>query len=192
MAVEVGVDKGGSTMIAPDIELTEAEKALFAQLTFDFDELDEPGRYKQNGDAVCALIDSLMKRNGIPAHRVNWFTDPDYNIGGHGKSRMQVFEGNGCRGEAILRHAHFLAHLRYFICGPELPNGVADTFRKAVEDCGHVTSSDVLPLGKLARDLARKHRLKSSDADEFYKLALDCGLNTNYARHIRDDVKKLR
>ena len=63
---------------------------------------------QRNGEAVCALMKSLIARKVIPELRVKWFTDPAYFPGGRGKSRQQVFERNGCRGEDIFRHPHFL------------------------------------------------------------------------------------
>lgn len=41
----------------------------------------------------------------------------EYFPGGRGRSRADVFEKNGTRGEAIFRHPHFLTYLRYFLYG---------------------------------------------------------------------------
>jgi hypothetical protein len=77
--------------------------------------------------------------------------------------------------------------------GADLPPRVIAEFRSAVERCGQVTSSDVVPLGKLARQLARAHHLKAHDAsEEFHKLAIDCGMWHRDASHIRDAVRKMR
>ena len=66
-------------------------------------------------------------------------------------------------------------------------------FRAAVEDCGDVTSSDVVPLGKTARQIARSRGLQAREAsEEFHKLALDCGIDAGYAVFIRDAVRKMR
>ena len=52
---------------------------------------------------------------------------------------------------------------------------------------------DVLPLGKTARNIARAQRLNARDAsEEFYKLALECGIWHSYAEQVRDAVKKMR
>ncbi len=180
-------------MDKPDIALNNAEQRLFERIKLDTDAIKDHIEFHTNADLVCELVRLLAARNGIPAHRKKWFTDPDYNPGGRRKSRQQVFEQNGVRGEAILRNAHFLEHLRYMLCGPRLPQRVAAEFRKRVRACGHVTSGDVRPLSQCARDLTRAHQLVPYEAaEEFYKLALDCGLDRMYAPFIRDAVKQVR
>jgi hypothetical protein len=176
------------------VELTESEKALAARIDF------EPSRSthdavaaRANGEAARALTKSLMERKAIPEVRLRWFTDPAYNISGHGASRQQIFAKNGTRGEDILRHPHFLKHLRYFIYGPDLPAAVMESFEKEVAACGGVTSGDIVSLGNHAKQQARAHCLDGGRAaEEFYKLALDCGLNESTARSIRDAVKTVR
>lgn len=175
----------------PDFPLTQAEQELLAAVTFDLP--DGYQAVQRNGEAVCALIKSLIARKAIPELRVKWFTDPSYFPGGRGKSRQQMFERNGCRGEDIFRHPHFLDYLRTFLYGANLPEPVIVQFRQAVKDCGQVSSSDIVPLGKKARAIARVHGLQGHDAcEEFYVLALECGIWHSYAEHIRDAVKQLR
>jgi hypothetical protein len=175
-------------------ELTQEEQALLARIDF------EPSRTtydaeaaRANGEAALALTTSLVQRKAIPELRLKWFTDPVHNIGGHGSSRQQVFESNGTRGQDILRHPHFLKYLRYFIYGPNLPAAVVEAFEKKVADCDPVTSGDILPLGNLAKQQAHSHGLDPGRAaEEFYKLALECGLDAGEARSIRDAVKTIR
>lgn len=176
---------------APDFPLTQAEQDLLTNISLDIPDGYEAVR--RNGEAVCTLMTSLIERRAIPELRVKWFTDPTYFPGGRGKSRKQMFERNGCMGADIFRHPHFLEFLQTFLYGPNLPASAVAQFRDAVADCGHVTSSDVVPLGKKARTIARAHRLAAHDAcEEFYKLALECGIWHSYAEHIRDAVKKMR
>jgi len=136
---------------------------------------------------------SLISRKAIPEVRTKYFTDPEFNVGGRGRSRADIFEKNGTCGEDIFRHTHFLKYLHYFLYGPDLPAEVAGAFRKKVFDIGFVTSSDIVPLGAFARQLTRTNRLDGGHAaEEFFKLALDCGLELYEARSIRDSVKTLR
>jgi hypothetical protein len=79
----------------PDFPLTQAERELLATISFDL--LDGYEAVQRNGEAVCALMKSLIARKVIPELRVKWFTDPAYFPGGRGRSRQQVFERNGCR-----------------------------------------------------------------------------------------------
>jgi len=43
------------------------------------------------------LMRSLIERNAIPPARLNYFTHPDYFIGGHGRSRLQRFMDGGTK-----------------------------------------------------------------------------------------------
>lgn len=175
----------------PDFPLTQAERKLLATITFDL-----PNGYQavqHNGEAVCTLMKSLIARKAIPELRVKWFTDPAYFPCGRGKSRQQLFEHNGSRGADIFRHPHFLEYLWTFFYGANLPAPVIAQFKEAVKDYGQVTSSDIVPLGKKERAIARAHGLLAHDAcEEFYKLALDCGIWHSYAEHIRGVVKQMR
>jgi len=93
--------------------------------------------------------------------------------------------------DSVLRHPHFLLYLKYFLFGPDLPHETMDRFRQAVADCGNITSGDIGPLCELARSLARQQRAGRDLADEFFKLALECGLDPSDAREVRDSVKRI-
>ena len=175
------------------IALTPEEQGLVAQINLDALSLHGPDEVRRNGAAVAALMRSLAVRTGIPEVRVRYFNDSEYFVGGRGSSRRQMFERNGTRGEEIFHHPHFLDYLRYFLNGPSLPRQVVDAFRDEVAHCGTVTSGDVIPLGRRARELARSYRPDPSQAaEEFYKLALDCGLWVSYAQSVRNAVKQAR
>lgn len=177
------------------IELNENEKDLVSRIDF-----DPSGRsqnrdsWRQAADAMADLMRSLLERNAIPEPRKKYFTDPAYNVGGHGLSRLQIFEKNGTRGDAIFKHGNFVKYLRYFLFGPDLPNNVIEGFQKKVTDCGTpFTSGDSLTVADFARQLTRSHGLAGPQAaEEFYKLSLDCGLDSDDARTIRDSVQKVR
>jgi hypothetical protein len=56
-----------------------------------------------------------------------------------------------------------------------------------------VTSGDVIPIGKFARDLTRQHHLEASDApEEFFKLCLDMGLSLDVAERVMRSVRRAR
>ena len=77
--------------------------------------------------------------------------------------------------------------------GADLPQTAIDEFSAKAFSYGHVSPSDALELGRLAKDLTRKHELAPHDAaEEFYKLALDCGIYQGHAISIRDAVKEIR
>jgi hypothetical protein len=180
-------------MAVASVELTEDEKKLVGGV--EFDPLSIRGGVEVV-TAVCGaakeLWQSLIDRKAIPEHRLRFFADPDYNITGHGSSREQMLERNS-RGRDIFASVQFLPHLRYFIYGPSLPPAVIDDFQNKVKECGMVTSGDIIPLGVHARKQTRTYALDNgSAAEEFYKLALECGLAEHEARSIRDRVKTKR
>ena len=177
----------------PDFELTASEKNLLAGITFNPGALREREADIRNGNAVNMLMKSLIARKAIPSQRLKYFVDPDYHIGGRGKSRKQVFERNGCTGEDIFRHPHFLEFLWYFLYGPRLPEAVSEEFRDTVRNHREITSKNITWLAKSTRNIARVYGLEAHEAgDEFYKLALDCGLKHQYAEDIRTAVRKMR
>jgi hypothetical protein len=177
------------------IKLTAEEKALVSRIDFDptSSKRSEPGYSNAVGEAALGLMKSLIARNAIPEVRMRYFSDADFNVGGRGRSRAQIFENNGTGGEAIFRHSHFLKYLRYFLYGADLPPQVIEAFREKIADIRFVTSSDIIPLATFGRQMARANRLDAGDAaEEFFKLSLDCGLELYEARSIRDSVKTAR
>jgi hypothetical protein len=175
------------------IELTPAEQELLDQLELDAGALKGQAMAARNGERAAKLTELLLARQAaIPPRRIAYFTQPEYCIGGRGKSYKELFERNLRQG-SMLEHPHFLAYLRYFIHGPDLPESVIDAFAAKVGECGHVTSSDIVPLAKYARQLARSCGLDPRDAsEEFYKLALEHGLDSGYAEIIRKQVRTIR
>lgn len=173
------------------IELTDEEQALVDQIELDQTKVRDHEQWKTNSDLAFSLITSLLKRKAVPEHRLRYFTDPVYNRGDHGKSRKDRFLANSKTIDTMFRHNNFLAYIRYFIYGPNLPESLIASFGKAVEACGNVTSGDIDPLRTRARALARQYGLNRADADEFYKLALET-MEYFYADSIRDAVKHVK
>jgi hypothetical protein len=176
------------------VELTESENALIARI--DFKPSLSPHDYEAvlaNSEAPLALAKSLLARKAIPEPRRRWFEDSACNIGGRGDSRQDAFAKKGIRGDDMFRHPHFRKYLRYFVYGPDLPATVLDGFAEKVSGCGTVTSGDIIPLGEYAKQQTRAHGLDGGRAaEEFYKLALECGLDEYEARSIRHAVKTAR
>lgn len=169
------------------ISLTVKERKLREQI--DFDPRD-PGFHEtlvRSCDAAKPLALSLLKRKAIPEIRWAYFTDPEYNVGSK-RSRLAVFEGNGCHGEDILGHGTFLKYLRYFIHGPDLPESTITGFCELIN-----RDRDRQELRAYARAEVRTRGLDAREAsEEFYKLALECDLDEAYARSIRDASRSAR
>ena len=99
-----------------------------------------------------------------------------------------MFERNGCTGQEIYTHPHFIPYLRYFLFGADLPDAVIAKFEEKVGNPDWVTSGDIVPIGKCARDLARQYRLDQADTpEEFFRLCLDMGLRSNQDHHRPED-----
>ncbi|HWI80715.1 hypothetical protein [Ramlibacter sp.] len=177
-------------MRAPDIELTEREVELLAQVKFRSTRHDE---LRASIMPMVALSESLFKRGAIPEVRLLYFTDPERNPGGRGKSRQQIFEKNGTSGAEILAHPHFMKYLEYFVYGPDLPAAVIAKFKEAASFSGYLTGGDVNDLVPEARAAVRAAGLNPHDAaDEFHKLALECGAVPSSAESIRKLVRAVQ
>jgi hypothetical protein len=147
------------------IQLTSEEADLRKQMEA---ELSGPGIY--SGRAAHSLWQSLHERGVIPEVRVRDFTEPF--PGGHEKSHRDLFEKNGCLGDAIFEHPHFVSYLCYFMDGPALPAKTIAGFRKIlIEDSG--TSGMVMDqLCKFVRSETRRLGLERDVArEEFWRLA---------------------
>ena len=109
-----------------------------------------------------------------------------HNIGGFGKSRREQFKGTDTE---VLQHPHFLPILKYILCGPDLPLAAAEEFVDAIASCGTVTSGDLKKLSDLAVALTKRHTIPHPE-EQFYKLAVEYGVDSDYAKFIRDAVMK--
>ena len=190
------LDQGRAQMststFVPDIELTPEEQELFAGMILDQAALDHATSIS-NGETVAALMKSLMARGGIPGIRLRYFDDPDYCKARVKGSHRDLFRRNGRSDDEIMRHPNFLSHFRYFVCGPDLPADLMTAFRKNAARFGRVGPSDALELGKFARAETRRRGLPPHNAcEEFYRLALDCGIYVSHALRIRKTVESIR
>lgn len=173
-----------------DIKLTEGQQKILDQINFDIDQIVENRSAQQNGELVCSLTKELVNENLIPRIRIEYFVNPQYNSGSRNKSRKEVFEKNGSSGDDMLKHLHFLQFFEYFVFGPNLPGSVISSFKEAVENCGPITSGDVLILKKFVKECARVTGLGRESIGEFYRLAIECDIPLSYASMIVEGVPK--
>jgi hypothetical protein len=175
---------------APDIELTDSERELLGQIKFGWSNDDD---IRASIKPMAALSGSLLKRRAIPEVRLSYFNDPQRNPNGHGKSHQQIFEKNGTSGADILAHPHFLPYLEYFVFGPQLPSSVIARFKEVARLSGYLSGGDIYDLISEAKAIVRSARLNPREAaDEFYKLALECGAMPSSAAMIRKLVRAIR
>jgi hypothetical protein len=173
------------------IQLTQEEDELLKTIDFDLSQSDWEAR-RACLEAAGALTESLLKRGTIPEIRRRYLTDAELNIGGHGKSRIQGFTTHGLGHSETFRHGNFLKYLRYFIYGPDLPPATIEGFTKIINDDSG-TSGEVLDqLCRFTRAEVRRglpdERYKLPE--EFFKLALEKGVDLHVARCVRDSAQK--
>lgn len=177
-------------MRAPDIHLTEDELELLAQIAFDHASHSE---LRASLAPMTALTESLLNRYAVPEVRLLYFTDPEHNPGARGKSREQIFEQNGTAGDDILSHPSFLKILEYFVFGPQLPANVINMFKEEAAFSGRLTYGDIDDLAPKARAAVRAYRLMPhTAAEEFHKLALECGAAPSSAASLRKSILAMR
>ena len=176
------------------IQLDETEKVLHDSLCWDLEVLSRmeyEERVEQLG-MMGQLAESLIRRKAVPKARLDYFIAPEMNVGGHGKSRKEVFEKNGTPGLEILRHPHFMAYLRYFIYGPDLPETTIRGFCQIVEEDAGTSGMLLDQVKSYVRKEVRDRGLSPSHAaEEFFKLANEIG-RSDLAENIRSAAKRVR
>lgn len=174
------------------IDLRPEERALLLRIELG-PEVGDSDEHAANADAVPKLMALLRKREAIPAHRLAYFDDPAYRSGRLKGSYRSLFERNRTTGVEIFQHYSFRVHLRYFLFGADLPADVISQVRAFVECHEPISSDDVQDLWELAKSLSNQYRLEPHDnAEEFFKLCLDCGVHLMHAAHVRDVVAKMK
>jgi hypothetical protein len=180
----------GARMRISDIGLLEQEIVLLSQIRFGSTRHDE---LRASLAPMADLFESLQKRVAIPEVRLLYFTDPERNPGGRGKSRQQIFESNGTSGTEIYAHPHFIKYIEYFVYGPDLPPSIIAKFKDTMSFSGYLTGGDVNDLVGEARAVVRSARLDPHDAaEEFYKLVLECGAVPSSAESILKSIRAVK
>jgi hypothetical protein len=175
--------------VPPVVVLTAAEEKLFGEIAFGQSSHEQ---LQASCLASGKLAASLLAREAIPEVRTRYFTEPDCNPG-YRKSRQQVFESNGTAGDDILSHGNFLKYLRYFILGPDLPADAMAAFTEIACASLGIDGEDVQDLQAAAKASVREHRLDPHyAAEEYFKLALECGVSSSYATLIRSSIRVLK
>lgn len=170
------------------VELSSEEQELLTHIIFEMKNQDRDTLI-QSCSFASQLTMSLLQRNAISKIRIEYFTNPQYNIGSK-KSRKDIFISNSKTKEEMIKHPHFLKYLKYFIYGPDLTQDTINGFRSIlIEDMG--TSGMVQSqLCSFARSETKRHNIERKKAkDEFYKLALECDCGDSLARNVYDAIR---
>jgi hypothetical protein len=178
------------------IQLTPTEAATLKKIDLRVSHRNhDEGRatYLANERPILELLRSLSDRKAVPQERLNFWNDPSYRKGRMKESHKSLFERNGRHGAEIYTHPHLIPYLRYIPFGADLPDVVISAFQAKVGNPAWVTSGDIVPIGKCARDLVRQHHLDVADAaQEFFKLCLDMGLGLSIADSVMRSVRQIR
>ena len=179
------------------IDLTPEEQSLADQIEFSLAALARPGMdrhevYRKNESAIPPFLKSIIDRGAVPAVRISYFTDPDYNLSRIKGSNKQLFERNGCRGSEIYTHPHFLPYLRFMVFGADLPPQALAAISDAVGDPEYFSGGDLDPVRKVVRQIVRDFGRRRIEPEEVFKHAIDIGLNTWMARSLRDAAMSVR
>jgi hypothetical protein len=177
------------------VEMTDEEKLLWSQIVHYWnDEFSHITGHSdtwdtgQIGQKQRALMNSLLERKAIPIHRFKWLDDPDFFICSK-KSRFQVFRDNfGATDDRIFEHPHWYSngYLPFLVGVISLPDQVVEAFRADAER----RMNNGYDMGMKYRAVAKSLRLPKKSAEEFFKLALDCGYDHYDCRSIRDIIHK--
>lgn len=182
------------------IELTEAEREWSSGIDWLLERslhVDVSAVYLQNKPLIVPLVRSLLERDAIPRIRRRYVTDSELNIGGYkDTSVIGTFQRNGSSGDDMISHLHFLEYAWYFIHGAKLPDDTKGEFLDVATD----PWMELMPLRKTAsrlfREDVRRGRLARRDVDsvheEFFKLALDCGVDDYVAVSVRNHIMQVR
>ena len=174
------------------IELNEHEAILAAQVKEADRLLLVDHSYERTisaGHASRELVALLLKRKAIPEVRLKYFTDPRYNGGNSRSSRCELFRRNTGSDAEMYEHPHFWKYLLFFIFGAKLPAPVKTRFAGLASD----TTRDHGALERLARELSRGlPEDNGTKAEEFFKLAMDCGCTVAEGMNVRRAVMAAR
>jgi hypothetical protein len=176
------------------VKLNDEEQLLFGAVCWDLDKLEKKDHAAQVDvlEKMGQLAELLLARQAISTVRLDYFTKPQMNIGGSGKSRKQVIEKNGTSGREILRHHDFMKYLRYFINGPDLPKETIRGFCKISEDDVGTSGVVLNQIRSYVRKEVRDKSLSVSHAaEEFFKLAHEIN-RPEWAESVRAASKEVR
>ncbi len=171
------------------IDLTPEEQARLANIELEALNVDNGQATWDNCERAAQLTEILLQRNAIPTIRKDVFAKDEYATG-RGPSVSEQYRRNGNSYAQTLRHPQFLAWLRYFIYGPNLPADMIRRFQEKVKELGPLTSGDSEMLRHFIRQLTRQFGLKKSDANEVFKLVLEFNDDIYLAKSLRGETLK--
>jgi len=173
------------------VPLNPREQKFLDQITFGFGHGDDKV-LRKSCLAASSLATLLLQREAIPEIRVRFFITPEFNTETN-KSRLQIFESDGVTGYAVFSDPRFLELLHYFIYGPKLPDQVIVEFSNMAYPYEYISGGDVIDLRELVISLVDEYKLNPRDvAGEFFKLAIECGMDVYYAQSIQNVVCSIK
>lgn len=159
------------------IDLTDDENALYKKAQ----NLEKD--YEDSSKAIAKLFKQLKERDAIPKGRLNWFVNPEWNIGTK-KSRKELCTP---RNGKILEQPQFFKHLQYFIEGPDLPQEILDSaieFRRDNNFDDEWCQTILTKLKQLKPSRFERKRL----AEEVFKLCSEFSIGIYEAKDLRQSI----
>lgn len=175
------------------IKLNEKENHLF-DIVKGFSISNDFEKNQSILNASLELTEILRDAERIPLSRINYFLKPACNISRPTKSRKEIFEINGIRGDDIFKHPHFIKYLIYFIIGADLPLDIKTKaeeliVRASFKDHG---CDDFFEYLKGTRLIPKDNDKRDTFSEEVFKLALDSSADISDAISLRNSVKNTR
>lgn len=171
------------------IDLSEEENKLFDSVQ----NCNVRNSYEENQislEASLQLTELLLERKAIPLNRLKFFIDRKYQHGRSKLSRKEVFESNGTKGKAILKHPHFIKYLDYFVNGANVSQDIYDVAEASIESNQSQDDSilKIIEYIKLKGYISKDRTKRNKFADELFKLVVDLGFDTDSCFYIRKAI----
>lgn len=173
------------------IKLTEEEKVLYDSAQ----NCNIHNSYVENQTALKSsrlLTKLLLERIAIPENRLKYFTDRAYQFGRVKRSRKEIFESNGTKGESIFEHPHFLKYLTFFIEGANVSQDIYE-FAKTIKETNQFQDeaiSEIFEYIKQRNYVPKELKAQNKFADEIFKLVVDLGFEPDFCIIIRKKLIK--
>lgn len=177
------------------VELTIQEAQYASQIaSYDISSVEfKESNHRLTMRACRSLTESLLERGGVPRHRVEYFINPEYNLGRGNKSRKYYFEEGLRGGGDIFDHQDFLKYLDYFINGSKLSSDFKEKIQEVQDKCSYDSDfpDESYRMIKYHFDQNVENMHKKDFANEVFKLCLDMGFSLYISSRVQDKVMKM-
>ena len=158
------------------------ERAKSISMKMDYSE--RIGRLKDQG----RLFASLMDKKLIPQRRLRYLTQKELQTGYKKKSRLEIFEDNGTKGEEIFSHPHFLKYLRFFVEGPQVDEHILELIKGVISENFDEDDQVEEFIRRVKQFVPSPKEARDKFAQEVFKLAVDMDWDPSSCHKVRNKV----